>query len=136
MSMTCFFQAIMNRSRNHLQVAQFSFSRLTGSDVKLGVEMASTGEVACFGEHLYEAYLKAMLSTGFRLPKKNAAIFVSIGTYKVRMSFSSKMVATSLIFLAQDGTSGQCPNPGRYAISTICESWNSGLLQGTRSKGT
>lgn len=40
------------------QVPQFSFARLAGADVMLGVEMASTGEVACFGENRYEAYLK------------------------------------------------------------------------------
>jgi carbamoyl-phosphate synthase/aspartate carbamoyltransferase len=32
--------------------------------------MVSSGEVACFGENTYEAYLKALLSTGLRLPKK------------------------------------------------------------------
>jgi len=64
-----------------LQVPQFSFSRLAGADVVLGVEMTSTGEVACFGENRYEAYLKAMLSTGFKIPKKN--ILLSIGSYKV-----------------------------------------------------
>lgn len=64
-----------------LQVPQFSFSRLAGADVVLGVEMTSTGEVACFGEDRYEAYLKAMLSTGFKIPKKN--ILLSIGSYKV-----------------------------------------------------
>lgn len=63
------------------QVPQFSFSRLAGADVVLGVEMTSTGEVACFGENRYEAYLKAMLSTGFKIPKKN--ILLSIGSYKV-----------------------------------------------------
>lgn len=47
----------------------------------LGVEMASTGEVACFGEERYEAYLKAMISTGFKIPKKN--VLISIGSYKV-----------------------------------------------------
>uniref|UniRef100_A0A8C3A7H1 Carbamoyl-phosphate synthetase 2, aspartate transcarbamylase, and dihydroorotase n=1 Tax=Cyclopterus lumpus TaxID=8103 RepID=A0A8C3A7H1_CYCLU len=61
-------------------VPQFSFSRLAGADVVLGVEMTSTGEVACFGENRYEAYLKAMLSTGFKIPKKN--ILLSIGSYK------------------------------------------------------
>lgn len=63
------------------QVPQFSFSRLAGADVVLGVEMTSTGEVACFGENRCEAYLKAMLSTGFRIPKKN--ILLTIGSYKV-----------------------------------------------------
>ena len=47
----------------------------------LGVEMASTGEVACFGENRFEAYMKAMISTGFQIPKKS--ILLSIGTYKV-----------------------------------------------------
>ncbi|XP_056151163.1 CAD protein [Lampris incognitus] len=63
-----------------VKVPQFSFSRLAGADVVLGVEMTSTGEVACFGENRYEAYLKAMLSTGFKIPKRN--ILLSIGSYK------------------------------------------------------
>lgn len=50
----------------------------------LGVEMASTGEVACFGENRYEAYLKAIISTGFKIPKKN--ILLSIGSFKVRFN--------------------------------------------------
>jgi carbamoyl-phosphate synthase large subunit/carbamoyl-phosphate synthase small subunit len=55
----------------------FSFTRLMGADPVLGVEMASTGEVACFGEDMYEAYLKAIISTGFKLPKKT--IYLSVG---------------------------------------------------------
>lgn len=68
-----------------LQVPVFSFSRLQGADVLLGVEMASTGEVACFGENRYEAYLKAIISTGFKIPKKN--ILLSIGSFKVRFNW-------------------------------------------------
>ncbi|KAK3990125.1 pyrABCN [Cladorrhinum sp. PSN332] len=63
-----------------VKVPQFSFSRLSGADPVLGVEMASTGEVASFGSDKYEAYLKALLSTGFKIPKKN--ILLSIGSYK------------------------------------------------------
>ncbi|KAK7789985.1 hypothetical protein R5R35_009200 [Gryllus longicercus] len=66
-----------------VKVPQFSFSRLAGADVMLGVEMASTGEVACFGENRYEAYLKAMMSTGFEIPRKN--IVLSIGSFKHKM---------------------------------------------------
>ncbi|KAI5785501.1 hypothetical protein DFH27DRAFT_575816 [Peziza echinospora] len=66
-----------------IKVPQFSFSRLSGADPILGVEMASTGEVACFGRDKYEAYLKALISTGFRLPKKN--ILLSIGSYKEKL---------------------------------------------------
>jgi carbamoyl-phosphate synthase/aspartate carbamoyltransferase len=66
-----------------VKVPQFSFSRLSGADPVLGVEMASTGEVACFGRDRYEAYLKALISTGFRLPKKN--ILLSIGSFKEKL---------------------------------------------------
>ncbi|KAI4198043.1 MAG: hypothetical protein LQ350_005555 [Teloschistes chrysophthalmus] len=63
-----------------VKVPQFSFTRLSGADPVLGVEMASTGEVACFGKDKYEAYIKALMSTGFRLPKRN--ILLSIGSFK------------------------------------------------------
>ncbi|KAF9195090.1 hypothetical protein BGZ50_005155 [Haplosporangium sp. Z 11] len=63
-----------------IKVPQFSFSRLSGADPILGVEMASTGEVACFGKDKYDAYIKALVSTGFTLPKKN--ILLSIGSFK------------------------------------------------------
>ncbi|KAK4236988.1 hypothetical protein C8A03DRAFT_35101 [Achaetomium macrosporum] len=63
-----------------VKVPQFSFSRLSGADPVLGVEMASTGEVASFGADKYEAYLKALLSTGFKIPKNN--VLLSIGSYK------------------------------------------------------
>jgi carbamoyl-phosphate synthase large subunit len=60
-----------------VKAPQFSFSRLKGADPVLGVEMASTGEVACLGEDVHEAYLKAILATGFSLPRKN--VLLSIG---------------------------------------------------------
>ncbi|KAK3710158.1 hypothetical protein QZH41_010558 [Actinostola sp. cb2023] len=63
-----------------VKVPQFSFSQLSGADVRLGVEMASTGEVACFGEDRYEAYLKGLLSAKFKMPEKN--ILLSIGSFK------------------------------------------------------
>lgn len=56
---------------------QFSHGRIKGADPLLYVEMASTGEVACFGHSYHEALIKSMLSAGFRLPKKN--ILVSLG---------------------------------------------------------
>lgn len=60
-----------------VKVPQFSFARLTGAEPKVGIEMASTGEVACFGEDIEEAYLKALLSVSPKVPERG--IFVSIG---------------------------------------------------------
>lgn len=44
--------------------------------------MVSTGEVACFGDNRYEAYLKGIMSTGFHIPQRG--ILLSIGSFKVR----------------------------------------------------
>merc|ERR1719230_1859707 len=64
----------------------FSFGRLKNSDPRLGVEMQSTGEVACFGVNKYEAFLKAMISAGFKLPTKN--ILISIGPSQQKIEFA------------------------------------------------
>ncbi len=64
---------------------QFSFARLTGADPVLGVEMASTGEVACFGDTLHEAFLKSVLSSGYSLPK--SSVLISVGGDKQKFDF-------------------------------------------------
>ncbi|XP_078536709.1 carbamoyl-phosphate synthase [ammonia], mitochondrial [Lissotriton helveticus] len=57
-----------------IKAPMFSWPRLRGADPILRCEMASTGEVACFGENIYSAFLKAMLSTGFKQPQKGILI--------------------------------------------------------------
>ena len=56
---------------------QFSFSRIKGADPVRSVEMASTGEVATFGDSYAEALIKSMLASDFKLPKKG--VLVSLG---------------------------------------------------------
>lgn len=68
-----------------VKAPQFSFSRLSGADPILGVEMSSTGEVACFGDEMEEAFLKSLLSTGFRLPKQN--ILLTLGELEDKIEF-------------------------------------------------
>lgn len=51
------------------KLPQFSFTRLAGADPFLGVEMSSTGEIACFGKDLIEAYWSSIQSTmNFKVP--------------------------------------------------------------------
>jgi hypothetical protein len=64
---------------------RFSFTRLLGADPVLGVEMASTGEVATFGEDKYEAILTSMAASGFKVPKRNA--FLCIGPLEAKLEF-------------------------------------------------
>jgi len=59
-----------------VKAPQFSYNRLKGADPVAHVEMASTGEVACLGENLYDAYWRAWLSTEQTIAGKR--ILVSI----------------------------------------------------------
>lgn len=46
-----------------VKAPQFSYNRLKGADPVAGVEMASTGEVACIGENVEEAFYRAWHAT-------------------------------------------------------------------------
>jgi len=68
-----------------VKAPQFSFMRIEGADPVLGVEMASTGEVGCLGEDFEEAFLKAMLSVGLRLPIRR--VLLSTGPIESKAAF-------------------------------------------------
>ncbi len=76
-----------------VKAPQFSFSRLKGADPVLGVEMASTGEVACFGDDLKEAFMKAFIAVGFRIPKKNVLFSVGKLEDKADLLESAEMLS-------------------------------------------
>jgi carbamoyl-phosphate synthase large subunit len=88
-----------------VKASQFSFTRLKGSDPILGVEMTSTGEVACLGDDFNEAFLKSLLSVEFILPKKT--ILLSTGPVDSKADFlSSTQLLHSMgyTFYATQGT--------------------------------
>lgn len=96
-----------------VKAPQFSFSRLKGADPVSGVEMASTGEVACFGQDMYEAFLKAMISVGFKVPKKN--VLLSIGRTEDKAAFLSaarKFQELGFNIYATEGTSAFLKDQG------------------------
>jgi len=69
----------MKEKRDYVavKVPQFSFTRLAGADPFLGVEMASTGEIAAFGKNVPEAYWNAYLSTNsFKPPKRGSGVLL------------------------------------------------------------
>ncbi|MBI4612587.1 MAG: carbamoyl-phosphate synthase (glutamine-hydrolyzing) large subunit [Planctomycetes bacterium] len=88
-----------------VKAPMFSFRRLSGADPVLGVEMASTGEVACFGDDADEALLKAMLATGFRFPKKG--VLLSLGPVGDKYRFAEEtrlLLDMGLALYATPGT--------------------------------
>ena len=76
-----------------IKAPQFSFSRLKKADPVLGVDMSSTGEVGCIGENFYETILKAMLSVGYTIPKKNILLSTGPMRSKVELINSCRLLA-------------------------------------------
>jgi carbamoyl-phosphate synthase large subunit len=99
-----------------VKAPQFSFTRLKGSDPVLGVEMTSTGEVACLGDDFNEAFLKSLLSVDFRLPNKT--ILLSTGDLEKKIEFlesTQKLQEMGFKFYATKGTADFLKNHGIYA---------------------
>ncbi|KAL8642148.1 MAG: hypothetical protein Q9228_001140 [Teloschistes exilis] len=80
---------LMAQKRDYLatKVPQFSWTRLAGADPFLGVEMASTGEIACFGKDLIEAYWTSLQSTmNFRMPEPGEGLLFGGDTTKPELT--------------------------------------------------
>lgn len=60
-----------------VKAPQFSYHRLKGADPVAHVEMASTGEVACLGDNLHDAYWRSWLSTEQKIAGKRILVSIS-----------------------------------------------------------
>lgn len=69
----------LRKSGFGIKVPQFSFMQLEGADIVLGVEMQSTGEVACFGSSFHDALSKAYIAAGFNLPLSGRVLITAGG---------------------------------------------------------
>ena len=79
---------------------QFSFNRLPNANPILGVEMASTGEVACYGTTMEEAYMKSLIASRSGISQNNKQTILclddtNLSTYEENghcvMSYSSAL---------------------------------------------
>ncbi len=88
-----------------VKAPQFSFARLQKADPILGVDMSSTGEVGCLGDDFYEALLKAMLSVGYEIPRKNILLSTGPVEAKAELLESAKLlVEKNYNLFATEGT--------------------------------
>lgn len=87
-----------------VKAPQFSYQRLKGADPVANVEMASTGEVACLGENLYDAYWRAWLASEQPITGKN--LLVSIASdYKAKLTpFLQELEGLGWRIYSTDGT--------------------------------
>ncbi|XP_067301197.1 carbamoyl-phosphate synthase [ammonia], mitochondrial [Pseudorasbora parva] len=88
-----------------IKAPMFSWPRLREADPVLRCEMASTGEVACFGPNIYSAFLKAILSTGFKLPQKGILIGIQHSFRPNFLSTAYKLHEEGFKLYATEGTS-------------------------------
>ncbi|CBZ54796.1 hypothetical protein NCLIV_052220 [Neospora caninum Liverpool] len=103
---------LMDLSFVCVKVPVFSFARLRGCDPVLGVEMRSTGEVACFGSSKHEAFLKALISAGVHLPLVKRTILICTGTYQYIINSLVRASGTNLPGnISPASVSGLLPSP-------------------------
>lgn len=104
-----------------VKAPQFSFTRLLGADPTLGVEMASTGEVGCLGDDFEEAFLKALISVGFKFPLKN--ILISTGPLENKAEFISSAKLLKEAGVQIFATRGTSRFMKQYDIETKVLNW-------------
>ena len=76
-----------------VKAPQFSFTRLDKADPVTGVEMVSTGEVACFGETFQDAFIDALIASNFYIPRKDDALLISMGETRKGILPYARMLA-------------------------------------------
>ncbi len=83
----------------------FPFNKFPGSDITLGPEMRSTGEVMGIDEDLGHAFVKAYQAAGLKLPK-SGKVFLSVKNSDKRaiVSEARTLVQLGYELLATDGT--------------------------------
>ncbi|CEI88041.1 Putative Carbamoyl phosphate synthetase large subunit [Rhizopus microsporus] len=88
-----------------IKVPQFSWTRLQGADPFLGVEMASTGEVACFGKDKHQAFWAAIQATqNFRIPKQGTGVLIGGDRVTKHQAFWAAIQATQNFRIPKQGT--------------------------------
>ena len=76
-----------------VKAPQFSFTRLDDADPITGVEMVSTGEVACFGDTFQDAFINALIASNFYVPRKSDAVLISMGETRKGIIPYARMLA-------------------------------------------
>ncbi len=89
-----------------VKTPMFSFMRLKGADPVLGVEMTSTGEVACFDYDFAGAYIKALTASNLIPPKPDKPILITVRDEdkKRAVEIAKKLVKLGYKIFATEGT--------------------------------
>jgi carbamoyl-phosphate synthase large subunit len=101
------------------KVPQFSFMRLDKADPRLGVEMASTGEVACIGDTFPRALIRSLRAAEMEIPIENGNCLITVAGKKLKkkmVPIVKKLVKQGFKIFATDHTADVLLNNGIKVI--------------------
>ncbi len=102
-----------------VKAPMFSFMRLDKADYRLGVEMSSTGEIACFGADFPEALIKALEAVEMKIPIQGGNVLISVGGDDLRnrvIPLAKKLKKLGFTIFATEHTALALKNCGIYAV--------------------
>jgi carbamoyl-phosphate synthase large subunit len=102
-----------------IKAPMFSFMRLDKADPILGVEMASTGEVACIGEDFSDALIKSLEATELNIPIYGGNVLISVGGEELKrqvLPLAIKLKNMGFNIFATEDTANTLRDNGIYAV--------------------
>ncbi|MFX0181412.1 MAG: carbamoyl-phosphate synthase large subunit, partial [Candidatus Hodarchaeota archaeon] len=102
-----------------IKAPMFSFMRLDKADPILGVEMASTGEIACMGKDFPEALMKALEAAEQEIPLDGGNILISVGGKQLKkqvIPLAKKIRELGFTIFATEDTKRALNNNGIDAV--------------------
>jgi carbamoyl-phosphate synthase large subunit len=102
-----------------IKAPMFSFMRLDKADPVLGVEMASTGEVACVGEDFADALIKALEAAEMSIPIQGGNVLISVGGEELKkkvIPLAKKLKDMGFTIFATEDTAIALKESGIYAV--------------------
>ncbi len=102
-----------------IKAPMFSFMRLDKADPVLGVEMASTGEVACIGDDFSDALIKALEAAEMDIPIKGGNVLISVGGEELKkqvVPLAEKLKNLGFTIFATEDTAKVLKESGIYAV--------------------
>ncbi|MEM3074066.1 MAG: hypothetical protein QXK20_04925 [Nitrososphaerales archaeon] len=105
-----------------VKAPQFSFMQLDGADPHLGVEMRSTGEVACFGRSFFEALIKALIAVGYKIPKPNGNILITVGGIQLKdriLNLTKELIELNFNVYATEHTAEYLERKGGLCVKVL-----------------
>jgi carbamoyl-phosphate synthase large subunit len=97
----------------------FSFMRLDNADPILGVEMNSTGEVACVGEDLPDALMKALEAAEQYIPIDGGNVLISVGGEELKkqiIPIANKLIKLGFVIFATKHTAEVLKENNIFAV--------------------